>query len=126
MLEDEHGRGQACDKCGKIVYIVIFNEYPLGDAWGTDGSKWYHNNCEDTLAITGKFTMLEYLPKTIQDNIKQLEKELADCGMNNPSNPNLIMTEINKEKIEHTLFVLKNLIPIRAGHEVAKSCEVVN
>lgn len=124
MIEDEHGRGQACRKCGKIVYIIIFNEYPLGDSWGHYGTTWEHNDCKDTLAISGKFTMLKHLPSIIHSRIKQFEKELVDIGMNEPSNPNPIMAQIDRDKLEHTLNVLKYLIPTHSDGRIAKSCEV--
>jgi len=124
MMEDEHGRGESCEKCGKIVYIIIFNEYPLGDTWRTNGTTWHHTNCENTLAMSGKFKMIEHLPLIIHNDIKRLEKELVDIGMDEPSNPDTIMPQINRKVIEHTLNILKHLIPTHTDGIIAKSCQV--
>jgi len=121
-MEDEHGRGEACTKCGKIVYIIIFNEYPLGDGWSHNGTEWSHTDCEDTLAMSGKFTLVEHLPGMIAARIKEYEKDLENLKCLPMAND--ILQSIETEKIEHGINILKYLIPASQEGKIAKSCQV--
>lgn len=120
--QDEHGAGVLCKKCDKIMYIAIFNEYPLGDSYSSDGSSYEHLDCNDTLTISKKFTLVEHLPDYIHGKIEALEKEKTRLEID----PSLseIAKLIEVDKFKGIIFTLQALIPKDKDGKIAKSCRV--
>lgn len=120
-MQDKIGAGAPCSKCGKIVYIAIFNEYPLGDSWTTNGKEWSHKDCKDTLAISGKTKYVEYLPTVIQARIKQ-ERQKLDNNVNEVMDTHNM---IEQDKITYAINIIESIIPKSQKGTIAKSCEVL-